>query len=173
MLHGQRWSPVIGNWLFLQQLVQVDYKENIKHHITGPLWGEFTGKQRIPLTKGQWYGVFPWHLFIRECVLVYVNVFQYSYTRIKRDNLTCQRNILNIISRCYGLYPVWTHCNIDILCEYLLIIMYVTLDIMYLKGLWQDDKMFSVNKPIYTFLPLRLSQYISINKCVFILLPGI
>ena len=26
---------------------------NIKVRITGPLWGEFTGHRRIPLTKGQ------------------------------------------------------------------------------------------------------------------------
>ena len=39
--------------LFIQQFVQAYNKEIIKFHITGRLWGESTGDQWIPLTKGQ------------------------------------------------------------------------------------------------------------------------
>ena len=47
--------------LFVQQLVKANIKENIisKFHITGPLWGESTSDQWIPLTKGR--NAFPCH----------------------------------------------------------------------------------------------------------------
>ena len=36
--------------LFVQQLIQA---HNNEKHITGPLWGDSTSDQWIPLTKGQ------------------------------------------------------------------------------------------------------------------------
>ena len=39
--------------LFVQSFVWANIKENIKAHITGPLWGESTGNQWIPIIKGQ------------------------------------------------------------------------------------------------------------------------
>ena len=48
-LHLKSWTT----WLFVQQFIQVN-KENIEAlQVTGPLWGESTGHQWIPLTKGQ------------------------------------------------------------------------------------------------------------------------
>ena len=37
----------------IQQFKSAFMKENIKAGVTGPLWGEATGHQWIPLTKGQ------------------------------------------------------------------------------------------------------------------------
>ena len=43
----------LASLLFAQPFIQAQIKENIKGHITGPLWGESTGDRWIPLTKGQ------------------------------------------------------------------------------------------------------------------------
>ena len=42
--------------LFIQQLVQAIIRGITKAPITGPLWGESTVDQWIPLTKSQWCG---------------------------------------------------------------------------------------------------------------------
>ena len=39
--------------LFAQPFVKANIKQNIKAHITGPMWGESTTDWWIPLTKGQ------------------------------------------------------------------------------------------------------------------------
>ena len=39
--------------LFTQSFIHAQIKENIKALRHWPLWGEFTGDRRIPLTKGQ------------------------------------------------------------------------------------------------------------------------
>ena len=49
-----RWRlKLSGSWLFTQQVVQAQIKENIKTLRHWPLWGEFTGERWIPRTKGQ------------------------------------------------------------------------------------------------------------------------
>ena len=42
-----------ATWLFVQKLFQTSKKKISKLPITGPLWGESTFDQWIPLTKGQ------------------------------------------------------------------------------------------------------------------------
>ena len=42
-----------ASWLFTQQFIQAQIKENIKAPCHWPLCGEFTGDQWIPRTKGQ------------------------------------------------------------------------------------------------------------------------
>ena len=44
-------SPAIRR--FIQPFGEDNITENIAAHVTGTLWGEFTGHQWIPLTKGQ------------------------------------------------------------------------------------------------------------------------
>ena len=52
-----RWHlKSLASGLFTGLLVQVNMKENIKAPYHWPLWGEFTGDQWIPWTKGQWWG---------------------------------------------------------------------------------------------------------------------
>ena len=42
-----------ASWLFTQQFVQAQIKENIKAPRHRPFWGELAGDRWIPRTKGQ------------------------------------------------------------------------------------------------------------------------
>ena len=46
-------SEITGSLTFVQLFVQAFNKETSKIHVTGPLWGESTGDQWIPLTMAR------------------------------------------------------------------------------------------------------------------------
>ena len=46
-------SQSLATGMFVQHLFRLTTKETSKLHITGPLSGESTGDQWIPLTKGK------------------------------------------------------------------------------------------------------------------------
>ena len=51
-----RWClSLLASRLFTQPFIQAQIKENIKAPRHWPLWGEFTGDQWIPRTKGQYH----------------------------------------------------------------------------------------------------------------------
>ena len=53
MSHVLKSLKSLETWLLVQNIIQSKKKDYIKIYITAPLWGESTGHQWIPLTKGQ------------------------------------------------------------------------------------------------------------------------